>query len=157
MPKEIYIDENGNERILSSSPSALSGLLDTDITNPQANQVLAYDGSKWGNVDSGNAENVVLRQTQVALPSTVSLTANTITTLLNAVDITGLTYSALDNITTMGNDYDLVGAVFLWANGGNSMQVSMLVDTGNKVTLQVYALVNQSVTAVRLLTWWRRK
>ena len=50
MPKEIYIDENGNERILSSSPSALSGLLDTDITTPSANQVLAYDGSKWGNV-----------------------------------------------------------------------------------------------------------
>ena len=49
MPKEIYIDENGNERILSSSPSALSGLLDTDITTPSANQVLSYDGSKWGN------------------------------------------------------------------------------------------------------------
>ena len=51
MPKEIYIDENGNERILSSSPSALSGLLDTDITTPSANQVLAYNGSKWGNVN----------------------------------------------------------------------------------------------------------
>lgn len=45
MPKEIYIDENGNERILSSSPSALSGLLDTDITTPSANQVLAYDSN----------------------------------------------------------------------------------------------------------------
>ena len=46
MPKEIYIDENGNERILSSSPSALSGLLDTDITTPtQPNQVLAYDSN----------------------------------------------------------------------------------------------------------------
>ena len=60
MPKEIYIDENGNERILSSSPSALSGLLDTDITTPSANQVLSYDGSKWGNVtafDSGSNAN----------------------------------------------------------------------------------------------------
>ena len=45
MPKEIYIDENGTERILSSSPSALSGLLDTDITTPSAGQVLAYDGN----------------------------------------------------------------------------------------------------------------
>ena len=46
MPKEIYIDGNGNERILSSSPSALSGLLDTDITTPtQPNQVLAYDSN----------------------------------------------------------------------------------------------------------------
>lgn len=51
MPKEIYIDENGNENILSSSPSALSGLQDTSITTPSANQVLAYDGSKWVNSD----------------------------------------------------------------------------------------------------------
>lgn len=45
MAKSIYIDENGNEQILSSSPSALSGLLDTDITTPTANQVLAYDNN----------------------------------------------------------------------------------------------------------------
>lgn len=51
MPKSIYYDENGNEQILSSSPSALSGLLDTDITTPQANQVLAYDGDNWVNSD----------------------------------------------------------------------------------------------------------
>lgn len=31
MPKSIYYDENGNEQILSSSPSALTGLQDTDI------------------------------------------------------------------------------------------------------------------------------
>ena len=49
MAKSIYIDENGNEQILSSSPSALSGLLDTDITTPQPNQVLAYDGDNWVN------------------------------------------------------------------------------------------------------------
>lgn len=49
MPKSIYYDENGNEQILSSSPSALSGLQDTDITTPSAGQVLAYDGSKWAN------------------------------------------------------------------------------------------------------------
>lgn len=52
MPKSIYYDENGNEQILSSSPSALSGLLDTDITTPTANQVLAYDGDNWVNSDA---------------------------------------------------------------------------------------------------------
>lgn len=112
---------------------------------------------KLTSLDAANDENVVLRQTQLTLPSTVTLTPNTISTLLNGVDITSLTHSALDDITTMGNDYDLVGAVFIWANGGNSIQVSMLVDTGNKVTLQVYAFVNQNVTSVRLLTYWRRK
>ena len=49
MPKSIYIDENGNEQILSSSPSALSGLQDTDIQSATSGQVLAYDGSKWAN------------------------------------------------------------------------------------------------------------
>lgn len=51
MPKEIYIDENGNEQILSSSPSALSGLLDTAISSATQGEVLAVDSNgKWANV-----------------------------------------------------------------------------------------------------------
>ena len=44
MPKIIK-----NGKVIGSSPSALSGLLDTDITTPTANQVLAYDGDDWSN------------------------------------------------------------------------------------------------------------
>ena len=65
MPKSIYYDENGNEQILSSSPSALSGLLDADITTPQANQVLAYDGDNWVNSDlysTTTVGNIVFRK-----------------------------------------------------------------------------------------------
>ena len=76
MPKEIYIDENGNEQILSSSPSALSGLQDTNISaNPSANQVLAYDGSKWGNktfIKTAKASGTTTASGALALPTGVN-------------------------------------------------------------------------------------
>ena len=84
MPKEMYIDENGNERILSSSPSALSGLLDTDITTPSANQVLAYDGSKWGNVD--------LQATDVEYSSGVTV-KNKLDKQVSTLDKTNFTFT----------------------------------------------------------------
>ena len=46
-----YNDLSNQPTIPVNSDFALSGLSDTDITTPSANQVLAYDGSKWGNVD----------------------------------------------------------------------------------------------------------
>ena len=45
-----YNDLSNQPTIPVNSDFALSGLSDTDITTPSANQVLAYDGSKWGNV-----------------------------------------------------------------------------------------------------------
>lgn len=44
MPKIIK-----NGKVIGSSPSALSGLQDTDIQSATSGQVLAYDGSKWAN------------------------------------------------------------------------------------------------------------
>ena len=46
-----YNDLSNQPTIPVNSDFALSGLSDTDITTPSANQVLAYDGSKWGNVN----------------------------------------------------------------------------------------------------------
>ena len=46
-----YDDLTNKPTIPVNSDFALSGLSDTDITTPSANQVLAYDGSKWGNVN----------------------------------------------------------------------------------------------------------
>ena len=80
MPKEIYIDENGNERILSSSPSALSGLLDTDITTPSANQVLAYDSN-------GKVVNKTLIKTTKASGTTTNSGALPLPTGVNAENI----------------------------------------------------------------------
>lgn len=81
MPKEIYIDENGNERILSSSPSALSGLLDTDITLPtQSGQVLAYDGN-------GKVVNKTLIKTTKASGTTTNSGALPLPTGVNAENI----------------------------------------------------------------------
>ena len=47
MPKSIYIDENGNEQVLSSSPSALSGLLDVNVSGATQGQVLTKGASSW--------------------------------------------------------------------------------------------------------------
>ena len=47
MPKSIYYDENGNEQVLSSSPSALSGLLDVSVSGATQGQVLTKGASSW--------------------------------------------------------------------------------------------------------------
>ena len=44
-----YSDLSGTPTIPVNSDFALSGLSDTDITTPTANQVLAYDGDNWVN------------------------------------------------------------------------------------------------------------
>ena len=44
-----YSDLSGTPTIPVNSDFALSGLSDTDITTPQANQVLTYDGDNWVN------------------------------------------------------------------------------------------------------------
>lgn len=99
----------------------------------------------------------VVKQTQVLLSSPINLTANTKTTLLNGVDITTLAYNALDNITGMGANYDLVGVVYLWGNNSSSIAVDILVGSGNKLTLAVYPFTSHTITGVRLLTYWKRK
>ena len=45
-----YSDLSGTPTIPVNSDFALSGLSDTDITTPQANQVLTYDGNNWVNI-----------------------------------------------------------------------------------------------------------
>lgn len=59
MSKTIYIDENGTEQVLSSSPSALNSLSDVTITNPSNNQVLVYDNGTWKNKTISVAEHTV--------------------------------------------------------------------------------------------------
>ena len=46
MPKIIK-----NGKVIGSSPSALSGLLDVTISSPSTNQVLAYNNGVWENSD----------------------------------------------------------------------------------------------------------
>ena len=105
MGKSIYIDENGNEQILSSSPSALSGLLDTDITTPTANQVLAYDGDNWVNTDV---------DTTLDTSSTNPIANGTVAySLANRVQIangTGfnITHAEITNGYAQGRLFDLV-------------------------------------------------
>ena len=90
MSKGIYIDENGNEQILSSSPSALSGLLDTDITTPQPNQVLTYDGDNWVNSNAlDNKQDKFWKR----LSSSFELTGNNTGTWSFTDDLTSTNYT----------------------------------------------------------------
>lgn len=153
MAKQIYIDENGNEQLVSGTINTADML---PIESGSATNTKDYIDTGL----SGKATNdayVVVKQTQVSLPSAVSVTAGAKSTLLSNNDITALGYAALDDIRQMGANYDLVGCVLTWANNTSCIAVDTLVDTGNKVTLNVYGVTTQSVNAVRLLTWWKRK
>ena len=65
-----YSDLSGTPTIPVNSDFALSGLSDTDITTPQANQVLAYDGDNW--VNSNALDNLLY--SEIVTVSTISLT-----------------------------------------------------------------------------------
>lgn len=92
-------------------------------------------------------------QHQLTLLSPITIPSGNLGTILNNVDITTLTYSALDYVPT---GRTLIGAVFLWANGSNCVSVDTLVQNG-KVTLKVicYASNDQTVSSVRLLCFWQ--
>lgn len=153
MAKQIYVNENGN-------PIEVSGTINTAELLPISGN---DDTSTKEYIDTGlsgkatNDNYVVVKQTQISLSSAISVTAGQKSTLLSNEDITALGYSALDDISQMGTNYDLVGCLLTWSNNSSCIAVDTLVSSGNKVTMNVYAVTSQSVNAVRLLTWWKRK
>ena len=107
-----YNDLTNTPSIPVNSDFALSGLPDTDITTPSANQVLAYDGSKWGNVTPTYQDKFWKR-----LSSSFELTGNN----------TG-TWSFTDNLSTT-NYTDILFTISLvsWDSGvRSSMMLSRL-------------------------------
>lgn len=116
---------------------------------------LSYSGgatSTYDEVESlKSKEFYKVRTTQVVIPSK-TCTANTSNQLLNGVDIKTLTYDALDNIS--GFSETLIGAVFLWSNGGVAFATDTLVMDG-KLTLYVCPNASSIITKIRLLTFWR--
>ncbi len=97
-------------------------------------------------------ETIEVHQTQVALPSSISVPAGGRAQLLNNVDIRTLSYGALDDISGMTKT--LVGVVYYWTNGAAGIPVDILV-SDNKVTLHCYFPSGGNVSAVRLLTFWK--
>lgn len=133
-----------------------TNIIITDAPNLNATaQDISYDGGAdtvWDKVESlENKEFYKVRTTQVVIPSK-SCTANTSNQLLNGVDIKTLTYDALDNIT--GLTETLVGAIFLWSNGGVAYATDTLVSGGN-LTLCICPNTNVTITKIRLLTFWK--
>ena len=125
MPKSIYYDENGNEQILSSSPSALSGLQDTNITTPSAGQVLAYDNN--GKVVNKALKNLISKKS-VQTTSGITVSANTIDTQ---------TFTVNDAVFNM-----VVGVAI--TNSINFALVQCVFWNDNEITLRVRNLANSS-------------
>ena len=154
MPKEIYIDENGNERILSSSPSALSGLIDTDISSATQGEVLAVDSNgKWANkAPTYNAKCLKVAVVQGSLSSSVTVSNSANTVIFNNVNIKTdnvLSSFAVGSLSDIPDN--LLGCVLQWCSGGACVSSDTLV-TGGKVTMSLRAIYGtHTVSAVRLL------
>ena len=150
MPKEIYIDENGNERILSSSPSALSGLLDTDITTPSANQVLAYDSngkvvnqpivsetftSANANVSIGS-RNQIVKQGNWVYISLVITTSGSISSGSNLVQTNSINLGSTDYI--FGGEFN--SAMYWLETNGQYIKASQNIGSGAiiRITQTIY-------------------
>ena len=121
-----YSDLSGTPTIPVNSDFALSGLSDTNITTPQANQVLAYDGDNW-----------------------VNKTLN----IINPPDLSNISRQALTNdvateITSTGKWYQ-VRAI----NGGTSgTNMAYILDSTN--TYYLSANSNPQGSYVRATTDW---
>lgn len=107
-----------------------------------------------GAVNEVNAkESYKVRVSQLTLPSTITLTANVATMVLNNSDIKSLTYSALDDISNISGT--LVGVMFMWCSGGGAICLDNLVWEG-KCTMYLMSTYTKDITAIRLLTIWKQ-
>lgn len=97
-------------------------------------------------------EEYKVRVSQMSLPNTITLTANTATQVLNNTDIRTLGYSALDDIRNMTGT--LVAAGFMWCSGGGALCPDTLVSEG-KITMNLLSTYTKDITAIRLWTIWR--
>ena len=98
-------------------------------------------------------ESYKVRVSQMTLPNTITLTANTATQVLNNTDIRTLGYSALDDIRNMTGT--LVAAGFMWCSGGGALCPDTLVSDG-KITMYLLSTYTKNITAIRLWTIWRQ-
>ena len=146
MAKQIYIDENGNEVLVSGTITNAGNLpLGSDFSDPTstAGAIAALQ----------DREEYKVRVSQMSLPSTITLTANVVTQILNDVDIRTLGYSALDDIRNMTGT--LVACGFMWCSGGGAYCPDTLV-SGGKVSMSIMSTVTKDITAIRLWTIWRQ-
>ena len=104
------------------------------------------------NLETRMDEAIEVHQTQVSLPSSISISAGGRAQLLNNVDIRTLPHTALDDISGMTKT--LVGVAYYWTNGATGIPIDILV-SDNKVSLHCYFPNGGNVSAVRLLTFWK--
>lgn len=134
---------------------------DADIKNLNAGDI-EYSGgaSVKDSLDALTAgmanvgDKLIFRQTQLSLPSSFNVAAGGTYDILSQQVLTNLTWNALDGIDDLTGK-TLVAAHLVWTNGNACFPVNELVESGNKFSLTVHALTNATITAIRLLTFWK--
>lgn len=107
-----------------------------------------------GAVNEVNAkESYKVRVSQLLLPNTITLPANTATKVLDNSDVKSLAYSALDNISNITGT--LVGVMFMWCSGGGAICLDSLVWEG-KCTMYLMSTYTKDISAIRLMTIWKQ-
>ena len=162
-PTTVKMTQAEYDAIVDFTPYENTHIVITDAPNlnPTASDIEYSSGvsvaDKLDDLTSGLAnvgDKLIFRQTQLNLPSAVNVTAGGVFTLLGGVNLNSLTWSALDGIDDLSSK-TLVGAHLIWTNGSSCVPVNELVESGNKFSLGVYAVSSATVSAVRLLTWWK--
>lgn len=117
-------DGDGSFSWINAASGTLSGLSDTNISSPSANQILQYDGAEWDNITIGGDLTVVGSSFRVnsVQPNAVTLgtstTGNYVATIAgttNEIEVSGsgsetaAVTIGLPNDVTIGNDLVVTG------------------------------------------------
>ena len=148
-------DGDGSFTWINAASGTLSGLSDTNIATPSANQILQYDGAEWDNITIGGDLTVVGTSFRVSSvqPNAVTLgtstTGNYVATIAgttNEIEVTGsgsetaAVTIGLPNDVTIGNNLTVTG----------DLTVSGTTTTINTTNLEVedqFVLLNNAASA----------
>ena len=127
-----YNDLTNTPAIPVNSDFALSGLSDTDITTPSANQVLSYDGSKWGNKTPSYND-------LSDKPTLVKTTSKNITLSANSY-VSPFSYYANVSVSDLSS-YTIIGYMVTNVNTTNPVCVCL-----NSNSLHAYGTKAETIT-----------
>ena len=138
-PTLATVATSGSYNDLSNTPSipvnsdfALSGLSDTDITTPSANQVLAYNGSKWANKTPSYND-------LSDKPTLVKTTSKNITLSANSY-VSPFSYYANVSVSDLSS-YTIIGYMVTNVNTTNPVCVCL-----NSNSLHAYGTKAETIT-----------
>lgn len=144
--KSYYSYVNFNR--LSDAGSVLPNIWDASVP-----PLILYDNtvSKYARLTTNGlkyvqneSDAVKCKQVQFSLPASVTVPANTTTSLLTDFDVS----------TVISGLSEVCGFTFDWANGSAAVAVDRLI-SGKKVILKVLSTVQLTISNVRLTVWYK--